>query len=54
MKAMIALAAAVAVLATAGCCWPIREHRYRSDDRWSDGSRSGHGDRHGDRDGDRR
>jgi hypothetical protein len=38
MKTLLALAAAAAVLASTGCCWPLHEHGRRHDS-WSDRSR---------------
>jgi len=55
MKTLIALAAAVAVLASAGCCWPLHEGRHYRYGGWSESSRSapprhvGHAERYADR-----
>jgi hypothetical protein len=38
-KTLLAAAAALAILAATGCCWPIREGRYRQSDRWSESTR---------------
>jgi hypothetical protein len=51
MKTLLALAAAAAVLASTGCCWPFHEghHRYGG---WSDDDGPSHYQRDGrDRDG---
>jgi hypothetical protein len=37
MKTLIALAAAAALLASTGCCWPLYGERHRHYDSWSDG-----------------
>jgi hypothetical protein len=39
MKTLFAVAAALAILAQAGCCWPFREGGHRRSQGWSDGSR---------------
>jgi Spy/CpxP family protein refolding chaperone len=53
MKTMIALAAALAALATSGCWWPMHEGGHGRDERSRQGEGRG-GERHGgERHGDR-